>query len=268
MTSYTSHPDYRHLLAAVIAQPADDVRRLVLADWLDEHGQPERAEFIRVQIELVKPVSSLRGTSSPIPLHRFYVMQDRQREIFNRYATTWFGGSWAVLVCGDPEEDSTATFPDLGHAFATRGFIGQWHGPLAAWCGAACGRCARRRRMAAQIERLEGEEAGVDASGLAEDLMAIGPPCPACNGAGRTTGIGPAVVRSHPVERVVLVGAVGRSRVPGSPFGAATRESCGPLFDEAFPKAIGGRIEGNADILDGVISAAAIAWAKSQEVRA
>ena len=38
------------LLAAVHAQPLDDAPRLVLADWLDEHGQPERAEFIRLQV--------------------------------------------------------------------------------------------------------------------------------------------------------------------------------------------------------------------------
>lgn len=35
------------LLAAVLANPADDLPRLVYADWLDENGQPERAEFIR-----------------------------------------------------------------------------------------------------------------------------------------------------------------------------------------------------------------------------
>jgi uncharacterized protein (TIGR02996 family) len=39
-------------LAAIIERPDDDVPRLVFADWLDEHGQPERAEFIRVQVEL------------------------------------------------------------------------------------------------------------------------------------------------------------------------------------------------------------------------
>lgn len=36
---------------AVIADPADDTPRLVYADWLDENGQEERAEFIRVQIQ-------------------------------------------------------------------------------------------------------------------------------------------------------------------------------------------------------------------------
>jgi uncharacterized protein (TIGR02996 family) len=39
------------LLAAVLDAPDDDAPRLVYADWLDEHGQPDRAEFIRVQIE-------------------------------------------------------------------------------------------------------------------------------------------------------------------------------------------------------------------------
>ena len=42
------------LLAAIRAAPADDAPRLVYADWLDEHGQAERAEFIRVQCELAR----------------------------------------------------------------------------------------------------------------------------------------------------------------------------------------------------------------------
>jgi uncharacterized protein (TIGR02996 family) len=37
-------------LAAIIAAPTDDLPRLVYADYLDEHGDPARAEFIRVQI--------------------------------------------------------------------------------------------------------------------------------------------------------------------------------------------------------------------------
>jgi uncharacterized protein (TIGR02996 family) len=38
------------LLAAIIANPDDDLPRLVYADWLTEHGQPERADFIRFQV--------------------------------------------------------------------------------------------------------------------------------------------------------------------------------------------------------------------------
>jgi uncharacterized protein (TIGR02996 family) len=43
--------DEAALLHAIYANPDDDTPRLVYADWLDEHDQPERAEFIRVQVE-------------------------------------------------------------------------------------------------------------------------------------------------------------------------------------------------------------------------
>jgi uncharacterized protein (TIGR02996 family) len=40
------------LLSSVLAAPDDDAPRLVLADWLDENGKPERAACIRAQIKL------------------------------------------------------------------------------------------------------------------------------------------------------------------------------------------------------------------------
>jgi uncharacterized protein (TIGR02996 family) len=43
--------DREALVRAIIESPDDDAPRLVYADWLDEHGQPERAEFIRLQCE-------------------------------------------------------------------------------------------------------------------------------------------------------------------------------------------------------------------------
>ncbi len=42
------------LLAAILEHPSDDFARLVLADWLEENGQADRAEFIRVQVEMAK----------------------------------------------------------------------------------------------------------------------------------------------------------------------------------------------------------------------
>jgi uncharacterized protein (TIGR02996 family) len=41
-------------LADILENPEDDAPRLVYADWLDEHGEGERAEFIRTQIELAR----------------------------------------------------------------------------------------------------------------------------------------------------------------------------------------------------------------------
>jgi uncharacterized protein (TIGR02996 family) len=41
-------------LQAIIEAPDDDAHRLVYADWLDDNGDPERAEFIRLQCALAR----------------------------------------------------------------------------------------------------------------------------------------------------------------------------------------------------------------------
>jgi uncharacterized protein (TIGR02996 family) len=41
-----------NLMAAIIADSANDLWRLQYADWLEENGDEERAEFVRVQCEL------------------------------------------------------------------------------------------------------------------------------------------------------------------------------------------------------------------------
>jgi uncharacterized protein (TIGR02996 family) len=41
-------------LQDVLARPGDDGPRLIYADWLEDHGQEARAEFIRTQCELAK----------------------------------------------------------------------------------------------------------------------------------------------------------------------------------------------------------------------
>lgn len=42
------------LMATIIEYPDDDTPRLVFADWLQENGEYDRAEFIRIQCELAK----------------------------------------------------------------------------------------------------------------------------------------------------------------------------------------------------------------------
>ena len=39
------------LFRAICEQPREDMPRLLYADWLQENGQPQRAEFIRLQCE-------------------------------------------------------------------------------------------------------------------------------------------------------------------------------------------------------------------------
>lgn len=49
------------LLRAICDNPDDDTPRLVFADWLQEHGEEERAEFVRLQVrhtELLRYASS------------------------------------------------------------------------------------------------------------------------------------------------------------------------------------------------------------------
>jgi uncharacterized protein (TIGR02996 family) len=67
-------------LAAIADRPDDDLPRLVYADWLDENSQPERAEFIRTQIELAK-----------LPEHdpRFLPLKARERELLAAHKDAW-----------------------------------------------------------------------------------------------------------------------------------------------------------------------------------
>lgn len=46
--------DEKALLASIWEQPHEDTPRLVYADWVQENGQPERAEFIRLQCALAR----------------------------------------------------------------------------------------------------------------------------------------------------------------------------------------------------------------------
>lgn len=55
---------YIGLLQAILAAPDDDTPRLILADWFEEHGDGERAEFIRVQCDIAEaersPIADLQ----------------------------------------------------------------------------------------------------------------------------------------------------------------------------------------------------------------
>lgn len=53
---------------AICWNPADDAPRLIYADWLDEHGKEEHAEFIRLQIEHAE----LQFKEVKIPKHGMY----------------------------------------------------------------------------------------------------------------------------------------------------------------------------------------------------
>jgi uncharacterized protein (TIGR02996 family) len=62
----------------------DDTPRLVYADWLEDHGDPDRAEFIRVQCEL-EPMRDRYEIDRAAQLHR------REGELLHLHAKTWLG---------------------------------------------------------------------------------------------------------------------------------------------------------------------------------
>ena len=96
--------DEAHLLTAIADAPDDDTPRLVYADWLDEHNQPERAEFIRLQIGL---------SAGTIPKAQQEAARTRSEALFGRNQATW----WGVLPHHPGVTWHTAPFPfDRGFA--------------------------------------------------------------------------------------------------------------------------------------------------------
>jgi uncharacterized protein (TIGR02996 family) len=53
-------------LAALKANPADDTTRLVYADWLDEHGAPAKAEYLRRVVYVARTLSMGAADSTAI----------------------------------------------------------------------------------------------------------------------------------------------------------------------------------------------------------
>jgi uncharacterized protein (TIGR02996 family) len=76
-------------LRAICDNPDDDTPRLVFADWLDEHGDSagrERAEFIRIQIELAKlPPEQLRTIRD----ERVLALRQREYALFDAHRSDW-----------------------------------------------------------------------------------------------------------------------------------------------------------------------------------
>jgi uncharacterized protein (TIGR02996 family) len=54
MTPYATDPEYLAGLATIIEHRDEDWPRLMVADWLEQHGHCERAEFIRLDIRIAE----------------------------------------------------------------------------------------------------------------------------------------------------------------------------------------------------------------------
>jgi uncharacterized protein (TIGR02996 family) len=76
--------DERAFLDAICEQPDDDTSRLVYADWLAEHDDPDRGEFIRVQIELDRTPPTEEADE-----RRRAVLFARRDELLKRHKAAW-----------------------------------------------------------------------------------------------------------------------------------------------------------------------------------
>ena len=85
--------DESTFLRAIAADPADDLPRLVYADWLEEHDQSARAEFIRVQIDVAKLERGPRAA-----MNRHVDVWKRQQDLLDGHLPELLGplaGIWS-----------------------------------------------------------------------------------------------------------------------------------------------------------------------------
>jgi uncharacterized protein (TIGR02996 family) len=105
-------------LAAIVAEPGADVHRLVMADWLDENGQAERADFIRVQCALAAPpwrVGRVYDGPAWLRLHA------RERALLASHQVDWRMRDLPGMPFGNWVTDFR------------RGFVAEVTLPLSAW---------------------------------------------------------------------------------------------------------------------------------------
>jgi uncharacterized protein (TIGR02996 family) len=97
-------PKVLTFLQAIKENPDDDTTRLILADWLEERGDP-RGEFIRIQCQLARlgeadPTGAVLGDPDERARIRARIDQAdpirgplvrRERELLEQHATAWLG---------------------------------------------------------------------------------------------------------------------------------------------------------------------------------
>jgi uncharacterized protein (TIGR02996 family) len=75
-----SHDDA--FMQAILENPDDDTPRLIYADWLDDHEDPARAEFIRLQCR----INDLPFEDSSLP-----DLLGRESQLLNDHVDQWLG---------------------------------------------------------------------------------------------------------------------------------------------------------------------------------
>lgn len=166
------------LLRAICDRPFDDNLRLVAADWWEEHGETERAEFVRLGIELAT-INSHGG-------HAPGTCKDCDRFRFARNREYGIG---SLSNCHKWAHGFPLFGLDNWEWEWRRGWVDEVHCRLADWSGEVCSECEGRKYD----------------TGTNDDGSYYPRECGWCDGKGRLGGHGPAIVACQPVTRLVLV---------------------------------------------------------------
>src|SRR5262249_8029086 len=131
-------------LRAIIDDPASDMHRLVYADWLEERGDPERAEFIRVQCELAE-WQGYSETCTCAGIDEYHSLRRRELELLHQHGPEWADELWPAKNYSWHPIEGGCLSADAGvELLFRRGFVYQIHCTLADWCGAECKQCRGR----------------------------------------------------------------------------------------------------------------------------
>lgn len=139
----TAAIDGKGLLDAILADPSSDDLRLIYADWLEDEGQAERAEFVRVQIRIATlEAASGHPRTTPLALsckcavcEEAAPLRRRERSLLSE-AANWWG--WLAdlypLLGTHAIADLNRCSDDAAHGVRfRRGFVETVRCPLAAW---------------------------------------------------------------------------------------------------------------------------------------
>ena len=96
-------------LGDVIENPDDDGVRLIFADWLEENGDPERAEFIRTQVTLHANADG-RGE---LPTAEIARLERRKRALLRRHKERWLAPLRELKVRVDLQAPEPNTWHEL-----------------------------------------------------------------------------------------------------------------------------------------------------------
>lgn len=270
-----TNPDYTAMLNIIRAEPTCDAPRLVVADWLEEHGEQKRGEFIRAQCEIPLLAKALDGCwwcddGRMLPVcascirnrERWIPLCQREQELEKQCWQEWTEVFAPLIACHHDERNTLAP-NHIGISFH-RGLITKVHCSLANWYGGTCSFCCGQGRT-------------TDYNAFAIDA----PICSECCGDGYINGYGPTIIRAPicVIERVIC----NNTPVMTIPFGGFCWRKTdyinnsygiiGPLFDYlVYGKLDSTKTIRRYDTIDAAkadLSTAMIRWAwsdKSQSV--